>query len=173
MYYTGVGSKEVPVVYHDLMIQLAQVLSQNNYILRSGGEDGSDTLFEQGCDLVNGKKEIFIPWRGFNGRKSIKIVSAHKAFVIAKKYYPSWTSLNPNTRKMMARISHQVLGNDLKSPSSFVLCYIPNSEIESEIGQAIRIAKDLKIPIFNISRYLDLTKCIDDFIVFLNSVCVG
>jgi hypothetical protein len=50
----------------------------------------------------------------------------------------------------MTRNSFQVLGPDLQSPVSFVVCWTTGGKISGGTGQALRIAKDLSIPIFNL-----------------------
>ena len=69
-YYTGIGSRNIPDTYFNLIVVIAEYMAKQGYILRSGGADGSDTAFEIGCDKVNGKKEIYLPWKSFNKNKS-------------------------------------------------------------------------------------------------------
>lgn len=59
IFYTGVGSRETPNKVIDLMYRIAKFLAERNWILRSGGAVGADKAFENGCDNVNGKKEIY------------------------------------------------------------------------------------------------------------------
>ena len=66
-YYTGVGSRKTPGAIFDLMGEIGRNLAIDGYVLRSGGASGADTAFEQGCDLHEGMKEIYLPWKGFSG----------------------------------------------------------------------------------------------------------
>lgn len=68
MFYTGVGSRETPRDVQAVMYKFAQKMALHGAVLRSGGADGADTAFELGCDKQQGKKEIYLPWQGFNGR---------------------------------------------------------------------------------------------------------
>ena len=52
--YTGIGSRETPTAILDLMIAIGGVLAQRGFTLRSGGADGADDAFEQGCILKGG-----------------------------------------------------------------------------------------------------------------------
>ena len=52
-------------------------------------------------------------------------------------------------RKFHARNCYQVLGKDLQSPSNFVLCWTPGGAVTGGTGQALRIAIDRGIPVFN------------------------
>ena len=53
----------------------------------------------------------------------------------------------------MARNGYQILGKDLKTPVRFVICYTPNGDRIGGTAQALRIAMDLKIPVFNAGNY--------------------
>ena len=118
-YYAGIGSRETPQEFLDLFTRVAKYLSGKDCVLRSGGVKGSDKAFESGAI----HKEIYLPWRGFEGNDSNLIVKDEKAFEIAEKYHPRWAYLSNGAKKLQARNSHQILGNDLKSPSDFVICW--------------------------------------------------
>lgn len=159
--YTGIGSRETPLAILSLMKQMARHLALNGYTLRSGGAEGADKAFEAGCDSVNGKKEIYLPWPKFQNSDSQLIVHDKKAYEIAEKYHPYWHNLSQGARKLQARNSHQVLGWDLNSKSEFVICYTKGGSGKGGTGQAMRIAKAYNIPIFDCGLYeqdLDLLK---------------
>ena len=50
----------------------------------------------------------------------------------------------------MARNSYQVLGRNLDDPVEFVICWTPGGSGSGGTGQAIRIAKDYQIPVFDL-----------------------
>jgi hypothetical protein len=52
----------------------------------------------------------------------------------------------------MARNAMQVLGPDLKTPSKFVICWTLEGKEIGGTSQAIRIAKDFSIPIYNLGK---------------------
>lgn len=170
MYYAGIGSEVVANEYHELIKQFAVILSQNGYILRCGGELGTSDLFEIGCDSINGKKEVYLPWKKFNNKSSKRIVRMHDAFVIAKRHCADWSCLSPGVKKQLARNVHKVLGGNLKFPSSFILCYYSTRGYDINVNHVLAIANEYNIPVFNIGVYTDLNTCIDDFIQFVNSV---
>lgn len=167
MYYTGIGSRNTPEKVLDLFTNIAKYLATKDFILRSGAADGADSAFEKGCDIVNGPKEIYLPWRGFNNSKSQLIVEDVDAFEIARKYHPYWTNLKAGAKKLQARNSHQVLGLDLHTPSEFIICYTENGKREGGTGQALRIAEDYHIPIFDVGAYDDIFNFRIDFWRFL------
>ena len=87
----------------------------------AGGSPGADTAFEAGCGEGGGRKEIFLPWRGFNGNKSPLCAPSDEAETIAALWHPSWSRCLRPARKLHARNVEQVFGIGLNAPVSFVL----------------------------------------------------
>ena len=154
--YTGIGSRTLPtgVVYN--ITAIARKLALEGFILRSGAAAGSDAAFEMGCMQSRGKKEIYLPSKGFNKNSSLLYEPSELAFKIAEKYHPAWSRLDPYTKRLMARNVHQVLGQDCKTPTDLVICWTKDGATKTTTretggtGQAIRIAADLNIPVFNL-----------------------
>lgn len=147
-YYSGVGSRECPEDVGAAMTRAASYLETKGYILRSGGAPGADTFFENGVkDSDN--KHIYLPSKGFNGNQSPLYYITDEALELAATIHPAWHRCKPYARKLHARNTYQVLGFDLKTPSSFVLCWTPNGEIAGGTATAIRLAKKHDIPVFN------------------------
>lgn len=169
IYYAGIGSRETPQDVLELSESFAKWFAIKDFILRSGGADGSDKAFENGCDKVNGDKEIYLPWNGFNGSDSKLVVSNPKAFEIAQKYHPYWHNLKQGAQKLQARNSHQVLGQDLETPSAFIICWTKKGKGSGGTGQAIRIAKDYNIPVFDMGKYNDIQEIKIELKAFLIS----
>lgn len=164
--YTGIGARNTPESIQKLMYQTAQWLSDLGYVLRSGGAQGADQAFEKGCDSVGGKKEIYLPWHNFEGSDSRLVVADKKAFEIAERYHPYWHNLKNGAKKLQARNSHQVLGKDLETPTDIVLCYTDAGLGRGGTGQALRIAKDYNIPIFDFGSYDDMESLREGFRTF-------
>ena len=152
-YYAGIGSRETPSEILKLFENIGRFLARKGFILRSGGAKGADTSFEKGVDKVNGKKEIYLPWRNFEGSDSKLIVNDERAFEIAEKYHPYWHNLKQGAKKLQARNSFQVLGWDLNTPSQFIICWTEKGKGKGGTGQAIRIAMEYKIPIFDAGTF--------------------
>jgi hypothetical protein len=83
---------------------------------------------------------------------------------LVKRYHPKSSALSDAGWKFMSRNSYQVLGKDLKTPVEFVLCWTKDGTASGGTGQALRIAKDHNIPIFNFyngysdfSNYMTMT----------------
>lgn len=145
--YTGIGSRSTPEEYLAFFQEIGSYLSQCGLTLRSGGADGADSAFESGCDRVLGRKQIFLPWPGFNGKDSKYDSPPARAYEIAKKYHPMWIGMKRSVQRLHARNSQQILGPELDCPSLFVLCWTnPN---KGGTTQALRVARSYNIPIYN------------------------
>lgn len=153
IYYAGIGSRKTPHEILDIFTQIGAFLAAHGYILRSGAADGADDAFEKGCDMVHGQKEIYLPWKGFNHSESPLYEISSEAYNLAIHYNPAIASAKSSVKNLMARNGYQILGKDLKTPVRFVICYTPNGDRIGGTAQALRIAMDLKIPVFNAGNY--------------------
>jgi len=163
LYYTGIGSRKTPRDILEQMNEIAMLLADRNWILRSGGAPGADTAFESGCSVVKGKKEIFLPWKNFNNNNSNLYNVSQTAEAVSCKIWnetfpDSWKHIRRPVQLLMSRNVHQILGEKLKEPSSFVICWTPDG-VETQqkrsgktggTGQAIALANNIGIPVFNL-----------------------
>ena len=148
-FYAGIGSRQTPLGVLALMTNLAAELSQVGFVLRSGGAFGADSAFERGAAV--GMAEVYMPWKWFNGRQGgIVVPETPEAAALAKSLHPAWRKLTPGAKLMHIRNCYQVLGADLKTPSSFILCWTPDGLGSGGTGQAIRLAKLRGIPVYDI-----------------------
>lgn len=154
-YYAGIGSRETPREVCMYMTAIAKQLTKLGYICNSGGADGADCAFEKGA-VIN--RQIFLPWDGFNGKRVESMNKMHNTWKYSvppfnekfvRKYHPKPSALSEFGWKFMSRNSYQVLGEDLKTPVEFVLCWTKDGKASGGTGQALRIAKDYNIPVFN------------------------
>jgi predicted NAD-dependent protein-ADP-ribosyltransferase YbiA (DUF1768 family) len=147
--YAGIGSRETPDDIFAKFSTLAGRLAKLGFVLRSGGAEGADTAFQLGCAAQLGKMDIYLPWPGFNNNTSNLYNITPEAMAMAAKFHPAWANLSDGAKKLQARNCYQVLGYNLKSPSTFVVCYTKGGKGEGGTGQAIRIAKHYNIPVFD------------------------
>jgi hypothetical protein len=189
IFFTGVGSRETPPAVLANMRSLGRDFAKHGWILRSGAADGADQAFEEGalsvhctfhdCHLYgvcyadahgqparcdSGRTEIYLPWPKFNGHKSsLHLVhgdSHGKAAEIAASCHPRWTYLKQPVRNLHMRNVYQVLGKDLNTPSTLLVCWTPDgceskaerTEFTGGTGTAIEVAWNYKVPIFNLQR---------------------
>ena len=146
MYYTGIGSRQTPISILKLITNLAVVLRLSGYTLRSGGAVGADTAFENGA---RSEKQIFYAKD-----------ATHDAMQIAMHHHPAWHRCGDYARKLHARNAFQILGVDLKTPSTFVVCWTPDGAYTDSMrsiktggtGTAISIATTYNIPVYNLKH---------------------
>ncbi|NLV87657.1 MAG: hypothetical protein GX025_10665 [Clostridiales bacterium] len=150
--YTGIGSRQTPAEVLNSFTRLAKWLDKRSFILRSGGADGADSAFEAGTT----NKEIYLPWKNFNGNPSPLHQISPDAELIAQKFHPAWDKCTQGVKKLHARNVYQILGSDLQTPSQFIICWTPNGTGSGGTGQALRIAHHYNIPIFDFGAYNSL-----------------
>jgi O-acetyl-ADP-ribose deacetylase (regulator of RNase III) len=162
IYYAGIGARETPEAVLAKMVRVGEILAKKGWILRSGGAKGADSAFEKGADRVEGrKKEIFLPWDGFdperNGQKRYadnkfsfvdEITPLHSD--LAAAYHDRFDQLKPGSQSLMARNGSQMLGRKLDRPSNIVICWTEGGQIKGGTGQALRMAEDLGAKVVNI-----------------------
>lgn len=139
--YAGIGSRQTPPDICAHMTTFAARLAAAGYALRSGGARGADQAFEAGA---GGAKEIYRP-----------ADATEAAVALAARYHPAWDRCDMPARRLHARNGMIILGADLASPVSVVLCWTADGQASGGTGQGLRIAADHGIPIFNLFRAQD------------------
>lgn len=153
MIYAGIGSRSTPDAVIDKMIALGKHMATQGHLLRSGAADGADVAFEHGCDLAGGDKEIWLPWRNFNGSSSTLIVAqlpmpvVEKAKAIAASVHPAWGRCSNAAKYLHARNVFQILGKDFETPADKVICWTPRGEYVGGTATAMRLADKHNIEI--------------------------
>lgn len=155
-YYTGIGSRSTPIEVQKRFTSIAAKLNDLGYILRSGGADGADSAFEQGATE---NKNIYLPWRGFNGSNSNLILPnpiPENIANIASTIYINWDHAVDSVKKLHARNVYQVLGHSLTHPSDFIVCWTDRPLFDSGGTMfAVQLAKVYDIPVYNFHEYAD------------------
>ncbi len=147
-FYAGVGSRKTPYALRPRIRRYAQILDEMGYTLRSGGAPGADTFFEEGAT----RKEIYLPWPGFQRRAGIVVGDIPRLRAIAAKYHPAWPHLPHWMQLLHTRNVAQLMGVEEDAPlSKFVLCYTPDAAGGGGTGQAIRIARGYGIPVYDLA----------------------
>jgi hypothetical protein len=154
--YAGIGSRETPVHIQEIMSRFASYAEGLGFLLRSGGANGADLAFERGVsDPAN--KHIYLPWHGFNGCVGREYIyewpdaqTETLAIQMASQVHPNWSACSQGARKLHTRNVAQILGSNLDQPCNVVVCWTPNASGKGGTGQALRLAKELNIPIFDL-----------------------
>lgn len=162
MIYAGIGSRETPKEILQLMDEIAIRLAHRGWTLRTGGAPGADDAFFDGAFGETADIEVYLPWDGFNdyfkndllAKAFVHTSPLPEAFEIAAKYHPAWPYLKQGAKKLMARNSHQVLGKDLDTPADCIICWTEGAKLKGGTAQALRMAEDLNIPVYNLGDYL-------------------
>lgn len=143
--FSGVGSRQSPIPVLKVMTQIGQLMASKGWTLRSGGAKGADQAFELGCDLAEGKKEIY--------KASDDLLP--DAFAIASKTHPAWDKCTEYAQRLHARNVNIVLGKNLDDPARLLICWTKGGKICGGTATAMRIAKKNNIMILNIAKYDD------------------
>lgn len=152
--YAGIGSRQTPVEMLTIAQAAAEALADLGWVLRSGHAPGADRAFEDGAGR---RAEVYLPWPSFERSEPLEAGAIYDrptldAFALAEQYHPAWDRLRRGGRALMARNMHQILGLQLDSPVKFVLCWTPNAAVTGGTGQAMRLASDRGIPIYNLAE---------------------
>lgn len=148
-FYAGIGSRDTPPDVLDQMRGVSKRLHDIGWFLRSGGARNADAAFEANAGQ---RKEIFLPWVGFNDNPSLQFTVDKAGLELAQRFHPGWNNCGWAAMKLHARNGYIVLGRQLDYPVEFVVCWTPGGKIRGGTGQALRIAKEYRIKVFNLGR---------------------
>ena len=158
--YAGIGSRNINDEEKQVIKTLSGFLS-SQYLCYSGNADGSDITFQENCF---GQCIVFLPWNGFNNDKfDYTNKSLCKKYYLAGtgddglesvyKFHPNPSALKTGGLALMCRNYYQIMGHLVYPKVDFVICCADednNGNVLGGTGQAVRIAKSLNIPVFNI-----------------------
>lgn len=166
VYWTGVGSRRSSIENRPLMTAFAQAMAAKGAILRSGAAPGPDTWFEEG--VPPHLRRIYVPNASFGKRKRDEIIVPKevnlmrwmKACSIAESLHPLGRHMTQEVRDLMGRNVFQVLGDDLKTPSQFLVCDAPDIvyddagrvvDVDGGTGMAVRLAALHNVPVYHLA----------------------
>lgn len=167
-----VGSRSTPPEVLTLLERLAYMLATQGWCGRSGGADKADTCLEVGVSEYVSKQpvdvsyydlmEVYLPWKDFNGRCSDHsgyytlpfMGNKAEAEALAETLHPAWERCSQGAQKLHSRNTYQVLGQDLKTPSKFLVCYAEPVGTEGRVkggtGTSVKLAMDNGVEVFNL-----------------------
>ena len=166
----GIGSRKINSdafeQIKNLTVDLIEEFKNTHvdFWIRSGHAEGSDYAFE--CGAQN-RCIVYLPWKDFGSRDGLTLQTnkyilwnsidskiRKKALDSVYKYHPYPNNLSPGAQKCLGRDYFQVFGSAPKSdPVDAVVCWaIPkgSNEVAGGTGQAVRIANDHNIPVYNL-----------------------
>jgi hypothetical protein len=155
--YAGIGSRQTPPEICAACETMGFALASRGFTVRSGGAAGADEAFEAGALTAGGATEIYLPRRAY--RRSVSSLypeelgeeAWRRAQQIAERFHGDWSRVrSSHARALLTRDSFQVLGQNLRSPSRFVIAWTEDGMASGGTGQAIRIAQAHAIPVLNL-----------------------
>lgn len=158
------GNSDMPASYFETIKSIVSLLNTHGFTLRTLGETDSDNVVES----VAGKKEVYIPWKGFNEKETKFYFSTEKSLAIAKLFMDpdKFDSMKPSGQKFRSRNVRAVLGDKINSPAMFILGWSEDgAETAKErtnksgtLGNLIMVAESMKIPVFNLKKEDSVTR---------------
>lgn len=146
MKYAGIGSRQTPMDILKVFRELSAYLESIGYVGQTGGAEGADKAFHDGAPSTT---QLWLPWDGYNGYHSDLPGPSERTERFAEKYHPNWKACKSGARKMHARNCNIALGSNLDDPVKFIVCWTPKGELKGGTAQALRLAIDWDIKVFN------------------------
>lgn len=161
-FFTGIGSRNTPDVLLSFAEKLSERLCRLGWGLRSGKASGADSAFQRGLERVpeeSQRGEIYLPWADFSSQSGLagtwdKLVENPAAEGLASRIHPAWEKCKASVRKLHIRNVYQVLGEDLSTPSKFVLYCAEERDgvVSGGTATAVNLARAFGIPTINIGQ---------------------
>lgn len=156
--YAGIGSRKTPPTVLNLMYWIGVRMAQAGLNCATGAAVGADQAFANGCVAGGGTVSLSLPWASYNSewvsslpknQVSIYVIqdSDTWAYDNVQKYHPAPEKLKQGGMKLMARNSLI-----LRPPVDTVICYTENASGKGGTGQAMRIASDLNMPVYDLGN---------------------
>lgn len=155
--YLAIGNQDTPPEIVRQLADIAGRLKDAGYTARTTGKGAAD----EGVMITAGDKcEVHIPWKKFDGIDSKFNKVLPEALEMVKQYHGAFDSQKDSIKTIIGRGAHLVLGQDLRSPVRFVVCWsqdgLENAKDRSAksgyIGIPVSIASSMKIPVFNLKN---------------------
>lgn len=154
-YYTGVGSRDISSEEYSLIVKIAERMSDLGYVLRTGGAQGSDSAFMEGCRNINpNMMEVWSPWVGFCKGETDTLTLDEKGlarqFFIKKGIIPWFDDMKQGAKRLHERNYFQVVG---RLPLSKVCIFCSDEEKGEPVGgtrSAVLTARNFGVPTYNL-----------------------
>lgn len=156
--YAGIGARKTPIEIQNKMTKIGRMLSDQNFVLHSGGAFGADMAFAMGADkakifLSNIRKLFELSPQYLIDHPNHNLIASipEEAFEIARDHHRKWDDLSYYVKCLHARNAQILLDEDLKNPVKFVICWTPDAKIVGGTGLGLRIAKTFGINVYNLA----------------------
>lgn len=158
-----IGSRETPEDIAALLVLFAEKACKEGWIGRSGGAQGADSCLESGVHNVLQSRgtgfledhlEVYLPWNNFKYYTLYSMRNRSQAEKIASETHPAWERCKEGAKKLHTRNVYQVLGQDLATPSRFVICWAKpvgdKGHVQGGTATAVKLALDNGIEVINL-----------------------
>ena len=157
--YAGIGARNTPALHLTIMKLWAMYAAACGMTCSTGACKGADQAFANGSIQGGGHTMLWLPWtsyedawiRSFGNKVSDSInvyvynpKSDNAASESVHKYHPAPHKLKSSVFALHARNYLIIEG------AEYIVCWTPNGEVVGGTGQALRIAADMGIPIYNL-----------------------
>lgn len=155
--YAVAANKNTPPEIIQQFVELAKWLEAKGFTVRvDGDKDGVSQAVE---DATN-RKEVILPWKGFNNKESEFCWSNEASQHIAKKHSPVYDSIPDGVKKFLHRNARLIMGDKMRSPVSFLITWSDDGcetlqEKTSRTGfvsHQISITLGAVRPVFNLKK---------------------
>lgn len=156
--YVVISNKEVPPNVVESVSRIVKTLEGLGFILRMDGMEGLAAATENIPAPDN--RELHLPWKGFDNKESKFTYNSDEAKALAKLFHPGYDTLKPAVQSFLAKNVRLAMGDRLKSPALFMICWSEDGAENSlqktiksgNIGHIIGIMSSLHAPIFNFGK---------------------
>jgi len=168
-----IGSRSASMEHCIMLEETAKMLLSRGAKGYSGAASGPDTAYTNAVIALQRYNEIdpttlgriYIPWAGFSGFQDGDLhgvvrlantvpVLKEKAVLIARLLHGAYHRLTRGGKALHSRNPYQVLGDDLASPVSVVLCAADTTNrgaVKGGTATAVKLAQSFEIPVINIA----------------------
>ncbi|ATS94074.1 hypothetical protein P13BB106kb_p090 [Pectobacterium phage DU_PP_V] len=179
-FYTGIGSRETPISITDHMSDIAVELYHLGFWLRSGRAKRADYAFQRGAEYAAKdtrvyRQEIYLPDTSFEKQFGnigailpSKFDNYEDAEYLVSTIHKAGDNLRGFARRAHTRNMYQVLGQDLNTPSRFLICYAKpegKTRVSGGTNSAWVLAGRNNVPRYNLwydSALQDVYSLIED-----------
>lgn len=168
-FYTGIGSREAPLPILKRARGLGKELALKGFVGRSGKAEGMDEAFMKGFGEAGvGSFINYLPYPSF--RDSLVLPTGcrdvsyylddvwKEAVMIARDIYgKGWFEITPGSRDLHTRNVFQVLGDDLQTPSEFVLYWAEpkgRNAVKGGTNTAFQVARKFGVKLLGVQTPL-------------------
>lgn len=163
--FAGIGPRDTPLDVLPVMTAMGKMFADLGWIGVSGFATGPDQAWLQ--DIPETQQEVWLPWWTYNDAREYhdphgrfnKISVTSEIHQVAKDHYKgykpnqTWDELSNGSKLLFAR-NVAIMARDTLDTAVNLVAYWQSPEGEAKIGggtnHAVRVAKTIHIPCFNI-----------------------